>query len=186
MRSDASEILASVDQLHQLTACWHRERPAMPKDLSWRSSVERLHASNFALWHHEDQARRLDLPDASVVAHKRSIDAVNCERNRAIEAIDDLALELFARGAGTFQTETMGMLIDRLSVLSLRMFHAKVGVGICGESRRDIFDAQWSDLRAALVGLLEGLISGTRIFRVYRQFKSVDQERCKLFDGWSG
>jgi hypothetical protein len=95
----------------------------------FRSAVLVNHGFNFLLWHEEDQARDPHATDAVIAAVKRRIDRLNQARNDAIEAIDDsIAVILKACGKpapdnAPRNTETPGSAIDRLSILSLRIYH---------------------------------------------------------------
>ncbi len=94
-----------------------------------QSAILVNHAFNFLLWHEEDLARDPDATDSVIAAVKRRIDRLNQARNDALEAIDDsitLALSELAISASSEalrNTETPGSAIDRLSILSLRIYH---------------------------------------------------------------
>lgn len=148
------------------------------------SHIERNHRFNCQLWAEEDQARRRDVPDAAVVANKRSIDTFNQQRNDAIEKIDESLLALLpvqARGADTrLNSETAGAMVDRLSILALKIFHMRIQT-----ERRDAGEehlatsrarlARLTEQRADLAGcfdtLLADCLAGRARFKVYRQFK---------------
>ena len=85
---------------------------------------EEGHFANFAIWHLEDVARLRTVGDAAVAAAKRAIDAWNQRRNDLMEAVDLLVLEFFSEVDVTgapLHSETAGMMIDRLSILALKM-----------------------------------------------------------------
>ena len=54
------------------------------------NAVSELACRNIKLWHLEDEVRRTDLPDATIVQTKRKIDATNQERNDLIDKVDQI------------------------------------------------------------------------------------------------
>ena len=52
--------------------------------------VSELAFRNIKLWHLEDEARRTNLPDASIVQTKREIDTTNQERNDLMDKVDEI------------------------------------------------------------------------------------------------
>ena len=107
-----------------LTAHWHQEPPAAIGQEFLRL-VEENHLRNFQLWHEEDIARRDDLGSERIHQAKRAIDRFNQERNNFIEEMDQvLVAALQPTESGCPQnSETPGMMIDRLSILALKQFH---------------------------------------------------------------
>lgn len=156
--------------LHGLAHTWH-----------W---ITANHRCNRQLWAEEDLARRTLASDADIAANKRRIDRFNQARNDAIERIDDLLLQRFAAIAlqphARQSSETPGAMIDRLSILSLKLHHMGLQT-----QRSDVTDAhrelansrlaqlqrQRTDLGACLDRLMHELASGAGYFRIYRQFK---------------
>ncbi len=94
-----------------------------------QSAILVNHGFNFLLWHEEDLARDPDATDSVIAAVKRRIDRLNQARNDAIEVIDDAIalglneLAISPSGEVPRNTETPGSAIDRLSILSLRIYH---------------------------------------------------------------
>src|SRR5690606_20144161 len=87
------------------------------------------HCYNSRLWHEEDKARRTDVDDGAIATSKRLIDQYNQKRNDAIEALDEaILLELGniepAQDA-RLNSETAGAMIDRLSILALKIHHMR-------------------------------------------------------------
>jgi hypothetical protein len=145
--------------------------------------VECNHSFNFQLWHAEDRARRQDMGDAFVVKAKREIDHCNQQRNNAMEKIDQDLIQLLhpaSHEACKVHSETPGMMIDRLSILSLKIYHMKEQT-----LRQDVEEAhltnclqkyqqlqtQHQQLSNCLKDLLEEVKHQTRTFRVYHQHK---------------
>ena len=92
-------------------------------------SIDANHRFNSLLWDEEDRARRLDVGPAEIAASKRLIDRYNQQRNDAVEAIDEALLAQLAGVAPTdsarLSSETAGAMIDRLSILALKIFHMR-------------------------------------------------------------
>lgn len=149
----------------------------------WRWIAEN-HRSNSALWREEDKARRTDIPDAELVGCKRSIDALNQRRNDAVEALDNCILlalgQLGGEGAGRQSSETAGAMIDRLSILALKIYHMRLQtqrddageehVQRCTDKLATLI-AQRNDLAGCFDRLLWEARCGAAHFKTYRQFK---------------
>jgi cell division protein FtsB len=176
----------AILKLHaQTVARWHAQEIDNPYE-GFLRDVCLQHEQNFRLWHQEDIARSQDVSNAELAAVKRAIDKLNQQRNDLIERLDDRLIEqLSARGVEPWQgarlnTETPGSVIDRLSIVSLRLFHmeeqaarrdateehvAKV------RARLEILHEQHADLSNSLCELLDDIFAGRKRLRVYRQFK---------------
>lgn len=139
-----------------------------------------LHAINFALWHHEDAVRRPGAGDHEIAGRKRLIDDLNDQRNKAIEGIDVALLDRFQPNPlARLHTETPGTIIDRLSVLTLRILHTADPPNPC----LAVLDEQYDDLFGGLEQLLTGVEVGDVRFKLYRQFKAAGQRSyCALFE----
>lgn len=164
-----------------LTARWHEESPAAT-GTEFLLLVEENHLRNFQLWHEEDIARRDDLGSERVHQAKRAIDRFNQERNNFIEEMDKLlvaALKPLEAGVPR-NSETPGMMIDRLSILALKEFHMREETlradaseahrATCAEKLARII-RQRADLTQCAGELLADVAAGTRTFAVYYQFK---------------
>jgi len=145
--------------------------------------------ANYKLWHEEDKARRRDTEDSIIASVKRTIDKLNQKRNDFIEKFDDeIDKELVSQtkkspgvtGPGVANSETPGSIVDRLSILALRIYHMDEDASRkdVGETHRkeslarlDILKTQCSDLQLAFDMLLSDLESGRKILKTYRQFK---------------
>lgn len=147
--------------------------------------VSSQHLSNFELWHTEDQARTPGATDSDLARVKRRIDSINQLRNDLSEETDQFLLEKLAtvgmpNEASPLHSESPGLMIDRLSILALKLYHtreemerpgAPLGHFERNQERLAILGAQRDDLAACLVRLWEEAFSGTRRFKVYRQLK---------------
>jgi hypothetical protein len=178
-------------QLHdQTTRRWHTAAPRFsgePGDIE--AAIEQQHFANFELWHEEDKARRPGAQDQDVAAVKRTIDRVNQRRNDLMERCDVLALAELAkqdlpRPNAPLHSESVGLMIDRLSILSLKIYHtereierANAPAGHAEKNRERLATLleQRDDLAGALDALWTDVFSGRRRLKVYRQMKMYNE-----------
>jgi hypothetical protein len=146
------------------------------------------HRYNGLLWREEDRARRVDVPPTEIAASKRLIDRYKQKRNDAIEALDErllLELDRISRLPGArMSSETAGAMIDRLSVLALKIQHMRAqaqciqadadAIHACA-SKLERLVAQRQDLMSCLDILLLDARAGRAFFKVYRQFKMFNE-----------
>mgnify|MGYP001464710101 CR=1 FL=1 len=117
---------------------------------------------------------------------KRNIDGFNQNRNDWIEKIDDYItdqldeLGIKPEADARLNTETPGSVIDRLSILALRIYHMEEQAG-----REDATDEhrekaqqklavcflQMDNLSQSLQELIDDIYAGKMAHRTYRQFK---------------
>lgn len=169
----------SVERWHSAPIIHDARSPALYK-------ANLIHGFNFQLWHEEDQARAEGVDDALIGQVKRRIDPLNQERNNAIEALDEWVLEALeaegvrAPAAAPQHSETVGSIVDRLSILTLKVYHMReetLRQDASAEHRERcqgklaVLLAQRGDLAQALGGLIDDLRQARKRFRVYRQMK---------------
>ena len=176
----------AITELHRSSVVrWHQADLDNPYD-DFLALVCHQHQRNFLLWHQEDLARSPDATDATMAAVKRAIDKFNQERNDAIEALDDYLLRNLdawgtrLRPRAKMNTETPGSVIDRLSVLALRIYHMEEQArrsdatpehrARAGE-KLTILGEQLKDLSKSLGELLADVAAGRKRLKIYRQFK---------------
>ena len=180
-----NKLSSLPDQIVRLqadwVAAWH-EKSTPPNSGLPLSLVEINHRENFDLWHEEDMARRDDLGSERVRQAKRAIDRFNQARNDAIEKLDEWFLSQLPAmpHASPLHSETPGMIIDRLSIMALKIYHMRIEAGresATGEHRRKCaeklarIEEQLADLKNCLHELLGQMQAGTRRFKIYRQMK---------------
>jgi Protein of unknown function (DUF4254) len=165
---------------------WH----AGPIVIDEREAFYRLalsnHAFNFQLWHEEDEARDSAADDAVIARVKRAIDGFNQQRNDAMERVDEWVLGALAAGGVApegdlpLHSETVGAIVDRLSILALKIYHMHEQTlrSDATQAHREACRAklatlreQRADLAAALRALEADLRAGRKRFKVYRQMK---------------
>jgi hypothetical protein len=139
------------------------------------------HQANFDLWHEEDKARVLDVPDAEIVRVKHAIDRLNQRRNDLVEKIDLWLLERLEQNIDApLNSETPGLMIDRLSILALKIYHTREEtrrMSATEEHRRRnqqrlaLLEEQRTDLAGCLDALWAEVLAGKRRFKLYRQMK---------------
>ncbi len=135
-------------------------------------------------WHLEDIIRAPEINPAEGLTIKRRIDKSNQDRTDVVEKIDDYFLEQFQnvvpeKGA-RINSETPAWLLDRMSILMLKIFHMKEQtdrkdasadhIAKC-QAKLTILMEQKGDMQLAFNELMEDIGTGKRRFKVYRQMK---------------
>ena len=181
MEKNLIDVTEIVNVQKTTTAHWHQEIPKVTQE-GFLAIVAENHLNNFELWHEEDKARRDDKGFEYVYRAKRNIDQYNQNRNNKIEAMDAWIVTHYQppQSGCPFNSETPGMMIDRLSILALKDYHMAL------QTQRDdvgdehlkkcqhkcaVIHQQRDNLALALSELLVAMQAGTRSFHVYYQFK---------------
>ncbi len=185
----------------QAVADWHLREPSFsaaipegeaPED--FQELILRQHWCNFRLWHVEDRARRKDAGSELIAECKYAIDKLNQERNDLIERLDMFLVRALApilpavaeSGRARFNTESMGVALDRGSILALKMFHMREQTerhGVTPEHVAEcqrklaVLGEQRADLLVSLCDLLGDYAQGAKRPKVYYQFKMYNDPR---------
>jgi hypothetical protein len=135
-------------------------------------------------WHLEDIIRLPDINPAEALLIKRRIDKSNQDRTDKVEKMDDHFLNLFKgvnpKPGTRINSETPAWLLDRMSILLLKIFHMKEQterkdasadhIAKC-KVKLDVLLEQRQDMQFAFDELMEDIQKGDRRFKVYRQMK---------------
>lgn len=135
-------------------------------------------------WHLEDIIRLPDIDPAEGIQIKRRIDRSNQDRTDTVEKMDDYFLTLFkdvaAKPGTRINSETPAWLLDRMSILLLKIYHMKEQteradasaehIAKC-EAKLAVLMEQRKDMQLAFDELMEDIGKGARRFKVYRQMK---------------
>jgi len=190
-REEFKEILTqAISRQEEYTSKWHEKDIELDlsrneEGLDFLEIVLTEHACNFKLWHVEDKARRKDVDDSVIANCKREIDKLNQLRNDWMEKIDlwivnNIVPYLPKVKEKKYNTETIGSIMDRLSILSLKIYHMQeqtlrddVGlehIETC-KHKLSVLKEQHFDLKKPLIELVEDYFSGLKVPKVYFQFK---------------
>lgn len=144
-------------------------------DKNWIDTVQ---------WHLEDIVRNPAIDSVEGLSLKRKIDASNQVRTDRVEYIDSYFLNLYkevpAKKSASINTESPAWAIDRLSILTLKIYHMNVEVHRTGAStehviactnKLDVLMEQQKDLSTAIDELLVAIASGDKYMKVYKQMK---------------
>lgn len=183
MLLDISYIISLHDQKVKE---WHSVNSFKNMEKGVYSLIVQEHAYNFKLWHEEDKARDVHANNDEIVETKRQIDRLNQKRNDLIERIDEALIQLIdekmqgPQSQVEWNSETPGSILDRLSILALKIYHMAEQTYLLDKSQdhRDnckhklnTLRIQRDDLQIAFDRLLSRLEKGEWKLKIYRQFK---------------
>lgn len=192
-------IAKIADMQKKWTKQWHKEEPiddikywaeeTMPKPEyeTLEGYARANHMMNYFLWHTEDIARRTDVPDSVIADAKRKIDRYNQLRNDFAEKMDETMVKILQPalpGAhkAPLNSESLGMIIDRLSILALKIYHMdeaskkRENRKKCQEKLKRL-SAQRFDLLESTKFLLVDFLNGARRPKAYYQFKMYNDPK---------
>ena len=135
-------------------------------------------------WHFEDIIRDPNIDPVEALALKRRIDKSNQNRTDLVELIDSYFLDKYKEvnidKDATINTESPAWAIDRLSILTLKVYHMKEEtertdvsqehIDTCN-NKLSILLEQQKDLPTAIDQLIEDIETGKKYMKVYKQMK---------------
>lgn len=173
----------SIDDYHQVD---HVDAP-MKSPYGEETFEDLLYRKNWidtVQWHLEDIIRNPDIDPVEGLTIKRRIDRSNQDRTDIVEKIDDYFLDVFKDvkpgNSARLNSETPAWLLDRMSILQLKIFHMREQtlrtdatddhIARC-KAKLDVLLEQQGDMKTAFDELMEDIRAGRRRFKVYRQMK---------------
>jgi len=176
-----------IEWFSDLTELWHDAAPIKPNDIaSPKGLTQWIHYKNYIVWHLEEYVRKEETTDVEILKAEKTIDMHNLKRLAAIEQID-IWLDNVLKSAGIslgddalVNSETPGSIIDRLSIITLKIFHIRrhLEAEDLDEKTRSnlkirlaVLQEQYDDVVSALDALLLDLRQAKKRHKVYRQFK---------------
>lgn len=178
----------TILSLHDQSIQNWKEEGVQISEQGFNKIVQENHAFNYQLWHAEDRARRNDMGFEFVYTAKRQIDGFNQQRNDCMEKMDQFMVEQFQPALVSecpVHSETPGMIIDRLSILSLKIYHMRLQAyrdsatelhrQNCKEKLNRLIH-QRHHLAECLKNFIEQIINKERTFFIYQQFKMYNDK----------
>ena len=186
----AIEAKKISDNQYQWVVDWHGREPeleTLQADDVLNTFIVSNSICNYKLWHEEDFARRKDVDDNDIARVKRNIDGWNQKRNDFIEKIDEefisiIQAEITMDKNSRQNSETVGSIIDKLSIINLKIFHMLELVDVYPKNEQyknklATLKAQRSDLSKCLDELFQDIKSGKRYIKIYRQMKMYNDPK---------
>lgn len=140
-------------------------------------------------WHFEDIIRDPQIDPIAALALKRRIDASNQERTDMVEYIDSYFLQKYkdvtVKDHAKINSESPAWAIDRLSILSLKIYHmneeatreaASAEHRAKCQEKLNVLLEQKQDLTTAIDDLLNDISQGDKYMKVYKQMKMYNDE----------
>ncbi len=176
-----------IEWFDDLTELWHDTAPIKPNDITSPEGLTQwIHYKNFIVWHLEERVRNENSSNQEIVDAEKTIDVHNLKRLAAIEQIDIWidnvlqAADVTPQSDALVNSETPGSIVDRLSILVLKIFHMQhylLDKSLDENHRKTlnlkvhILQDQRDDLARAMDRLLLDIRQGKKRHKVYRQYK---------------
>lgn len=164
----------------------------MPTPYSENSVNQLMYLKNWidtVQWHLEDIVRDPEIDPNYGMEIKRRIDKSNQHRTDTVEHIDDYYINMFKEVSTKLgvkiNTESPAWVVDRLSILCLKIYHMKEQVERTDattehiekcQQKLDILLEQQEDLSSSFDELLNDYKEGNKRIKVYRQMKMYNDD----------
>lgn len=178
----------SIDDYHKTDNVDHPIKNPYPAG-SFEALLYHKNWIDTVQWHLEDIIRLPEINPVEAVALKRRIDKSNQDRTDRVEQIDDYFLVQFngitPKVGARINSETPAWLLDRMSILMLKIFHMQEQTKRKDASaehltkcsaKLSVLREQKTDMQLAFDELVEDISTGARRFKVYRQMKMYNDE----------
>jgi len=140
-------------------------------------------------WAYEDIIRDPNIDPVAALKLKRMIDASNQDRTDTVEFVDSYFLDKYkdveVNSNAKINSESPAWVIDRLSILALKIYHMNAEVeredasdshkAAC-QKKLDVLLEQRVDLSTALDDLLLDIENGDKYMKVYKQMKMYNDD----------
>ena len=140
-------------------------------------------------WHYEDIIRDPQIDPEAALKLKRQIDASNQERTDMVEYIDSYFLneykDIEPKESATINTESPAWALDRLAILTLKIYHmeeeatredASQEHKLACQQKLDVLLEQRTDLCTAIDQLIKDIRNGDKYMKVYKQMKMYNDD----------
>ena len=140
-------------------------------------------------WHYEDIIRDPQIDPEAALKLKRQIDASNQERTDMVEYIDSYFLneykDIEPKESATINTESPAWALDRLAILTLKIYHmeeeatredASQEHKLACQQKLDVLLEQRVDLCTAIDQLIKDIRNGDKYMKVYKQMKMYNDD----------
>lgn len=183
---DLCSIIDDIADMQQnLTEKLHISNVTPIFDSDILNAAYNNHLMNFKLWHEEDKARRKDVGSDFIASCKYNIDQLNQKRTDAYEKLDQLIVNLLIplipiEHTDIQNTESIGMALDRLSIMALKIYHMdehSKRKDLSHEKKQQIennlqvMQNQRLELIKSLKYLIKEYLKGKKIPKQFCQFK---------------
>tara|TARA_B100000674_G_scaffold189966_1_gene154635 strand:- start:688 stop:1296 length:609 start_codon:yes stop_codon:yes gene_type:complete len=139
-------------------------------------------------WHMEDLIRNPSIDPVEGMTLKRRIDQSNQVRTDTVEKIDDFFWMKFkdnGDNTSTWNTESPGWVLDKLSILCLKIYHMKeqtlrtdideIHIETC-TGKLQVLVQQQEDLTISYNDLIIDYENGVKVMKLYRQMKMYNDK----------